>query len=229
MINTDYASLQRKLAYQFNDLQHLILALTHRSYHKENNERLEFLGDAILNAAISQLLFVQFDGEKEGNLSRLRSLLVKGKTLAEIARDFHLSDYLIMGSGEMKSGGYLRESILADVVEAIIAAIYLDGGLSAAEDFIKRIFQSRLNRISITKELKDPKTRLQELLQARKKPLPEYLVCNIAGQSHDQQFTVACKTVLLTTAPEATAPSRRQAEQLAADQVLNSLKEDKHD
>lgn len=225
MINTDYATLQRKLAYQFSDIQLLKLALTHRSYGKTNNERLEFLGDALLNSTIAQLLFFQFSDEKEGNLSRLRSQLVKGTTLAEIARDFNLSDYLIMGSGEMKSGGYLRESILADVVEAIIAAIYLDSDLSTAEAFIKSMFKSRLDKLSITKELKDPKTRLQELLQARKKALPNYKMLNIQGQSHDQQFTVACETVLLTFAPEATASSRRQAEQQAAEKVLLQLEE----
>lgn len=223
MINTDYATLQRKLAYQFSNIQLLNLALTHRSYGKVNNERLEFLGDALLNSTIAQLLFFQFADEKEGNLSRLRSQLVKGTTLAEIARDFNLSDYLIMGSGEMKSGGYLRESILADVVEAMIAAIYLDGGLPKAEDFIKSIFKTRLDNLSITKELKDPKTRLQELLQARKLALPHYKMVDVQGQSHDQQFTVACETVLLASAPAATASNRRQAEQQAAEQVLQQL------
>jgi len=225
MINTNYPELQRKIDYTFTDSNLLILALTHRSHGKANNERLEFLGDALLNSTIAQLLFFQFPEEKEGNLSRLRSELVKGKTLAKIAQDFNLSDYLIMGSGEMKSGGYLRESILADVVEAIIAAIYLDGGLSSAEAFIKNIFKSRLDTISVSKHLKDPKTRLQELLQSRKLTLPVYKMVKVKGQSHDQQFTVACQTVLLKTAPVATASNRRQAEQLAAEQVLAQLEE----
>lgn len=225
MINSDYSRLQRQLDYQFSDVSHLKLALTHRSYGKSNNERLEFLGDALLNSTISQLLFVQFNHEKEGNLSRLRSQLVKGKTLAQIARDFDLSDYLIMGSGEMKSGGYLRDSVLADSVEAIIAAIYCDGGLNAAETFIKKLYKDRLEHLTITKDLKDPKTRLQELLQAQKKSLPEYAMITVEGQSHDQQFTVACKTQLLKDAPQATASSRRQAEQLAAEKVLKQLEE----
>lgn len=225
MINTDYATLQRQLSYQFDDSERLILALTHRSHGSSNNERLEFLGDALLNSTIAQLLFFQFKNEKEGNLSRLRSELVKGKTLAEIARDFNLSDYLIMGSGEMKSGGYLRESILADVVEAIIAAIYLDGGLPAAEEFIKKIYKTRLETILVSKHLKDPKTRLQELLQSRKLSLPVYKMVDVKGQSHDQQFTVACETVLLEIAPIANASNRREAEQLAAAQVLEQLEE----
>ena len=225
MINTDYAALQRKLSYQFTQEQVLILALTHRSHGKNNNERLEFLGDALLNSTIAQFLFFKFENEKEGNLSRLRSQLVKGKTLAEIARDFDLSDYLIMGSGEMKSGGYLRDSVLADVVEAIIAAIYLDGGLSAAEDFIKKIYEKRLDKLSVTKDLKDPKTRLQELLQARKLALPDYKMIDVQGQSHNQLFTIACETVILDAAPTATASSRREAEQLAAQSVLQQLEE----
>jgi len=225
MINTDYPSLQRKLAYSFDNIELLKLALTHRSHGKNNNERLEFLGDALLNSTIAQLLFLQFSDEKEGNLSRLRSQLVKGTTLAEIARDFNLSDYLIMGSGEMKSGGYLRESILADVVEAIIAAIYLDSGLPAAEVFIKQIYHERLATISVTNDLKDPKTRLQELLQSRQLALPHYKMVEVKGQSHDQLFTIACETALLATAPIATATSRRQAEQSAAELVLQQLEE----
>ncbi len=219
----DYERLQNKLGYHFKNLTLLSLALTHCSYGSENNERLEFLGDALLNATIAQLLFSQFPDEREGSLSRLRSSLVKGETLADLAREFSLSDYLIMGEGELKSGGFRRDSILADAVESIIAAIYLDGGLPESQAFIGRIFERRLSTLSVDKYLKDPKTRLQELLQGRQLPLPNYVVVNIEGESHQQQFMVRCETALLKEGPVATASSRRQAEKMAAQKVLHWL------
>ncbi|MGH1485885.1 MAG: ribonuclease III [Cellvibrionaceae bacterium] len=221
----NYDRLQRQLGYDFSDLSLLKLALTHRSYGSNNNERLEFLGDALLNSTIAQCLFNQFPDEKEGVLSRLRASLVKGDTLADIAREFSLSDYLIMGEGELKSGGFRRDSILADVVEAIIGAIFIDSDMEQCQLFIKRIFKQRLDTLSVNKHLKDPKTRLQELLQARQLPLPDYTVVNIEGESHQQEFIVRCDTVLLKESPVASAPSRRQAEKLAAAKVLECVEE----
>lgn len=223
----DYQRLQKRLGYQFSDISLLVLALTHRSHGSEHNERLEFLGDALLNSTIAQTLFNQFPKEREGVLSRLRSKLVKGDTLAEIAREFSLSDYLIMGEGEMKSGGFRRDSILADVVESIMGAIFIDGGMSACQSFILSIFQERLEALSVDAELKDPKTRLQELLQSRQMPLPKYIVTTINGESHEQEFTVKCETQLLDEAPNASASSRRQAEKLAALKVLNLIEGNK--
>lgn len=217
---SDLDRLQKQLGYRFNDITLLELALTHRSYGAQNNERLEFLGDALLNSTIAQYLYNQFDREKEGVLSRLRASLVKGDTLAEIAREFSLSDYLIMGEGEMKSGGFRRDSILADTVEAIIGALYLDGGMAISHKFIQTIFADRLDTLTVNNTLKDPKTRLQELLQSRQLPLPTYTIIDVKGQSHQQQFNVRCDTVLLKEGPAAVASSRRQAEKLAAEKVL---------
>jgi len=219
----DYNRLQEQLGYHFSDMSLLSLALTHRSYGSQNNERLEFLGDALLNSTIAQALFIQFPDEREGILSRLRSSLVKGDTLADIAREFSLSDHLIMGEGELKSGGFRRDSILADVLESIIGAIFVDGGMRACQSFVKRIFKTRLSTLSVDKYLKDPKTRLQELLQGRQLPLPNYIVVNIEGVSHQQEFMVRCETALLKEGPIASASSRRQAEKLAAEKVLSWL------
>ena len=216
----DLQNLQKALAYQFDDDSLLALALTHRSYGSQNNERLEFLGDALLSATISQSLFQKFPNEKEGMLSRLRASLVKGDTLAVVGRELNLSDHLIMGEGELKSGGFRRDSILADAVEAIIGAVYLDGGMEQCQNFIKHLFDERLATISTDKPLKDPKTRLQEWLQARQLPLPNYLIVHTEGESHDQVFTVRCETSILDEHPQATASSRRQAEKQAAAKVL---------
>lgn len=221
----DYSGLERALAYTFVEPSLLKLALTHRSYGRDNNERLEFLGDALLNSAIAQVLYEKFPDEKEGVLSRLRAHLVKGETLALIARDYHFGDYVILGTGELKSGGHRRDSILADVVEAIIGAIYLDGGLFAAQDFVYRAFATRLKNLNISRDLKDPKTRLQEYLQSKKLPLPVYTIVQTEGESHNQRFTVSCQTQLLNENPEASASSRRQAEQQAAEKVLQRIQE----
>lgn len=225
----DYDRLQQQLGYNFSDLSLLTLALTHRSYGSQNNERLEFLGDALLNSTIALALFVQFPDEREGILSRLRSSLVKGDTLSELAREFSLSDYLIMGEGELKSGGFRRDSILADVVESIIGAIFVDSDMETCQSFIRRIFETRLTTLSVDKYLKDPKTRLQELLQGRKLPLPNYIVVNIEGESHRQEFMVRCETALLKEGPIASASSRRQAEKLAAEKVLSWLEDQSND
>jgi ribonuclease-3 len=219
---SDYARLQTKLAYHFNDGSLLSLALTHRSYSKNNNERLEFLGDALLNTTIAEYIFKRYPEEREGILSRLRASLVKGETLADIAREYALSDYLIMGEGELKSGGFRRDSILADVVEAIIGAIFVDATMQDSQAFILRIFKSRLESLSIDKYLKDPKTRLQEILQAKQLPLPQYTIVDIQGVSHDQAFTISCETKPYPKMM-ATASTRRQAEKIAASKVLDFI------
>jgi ribonuclease-3 len=218
--------LQQRINYHFSDEALLETALTHRSFSSTNNERLEFLGDSLLGVTISQQLFEQFPDVKEGILSRQRSGLVKGVTLAALAREFSLSDYLIMGSGELKSGGFRRDSILADTVEAIIGAIFLDSDIQQCQQVILEWFHERLQRLSSHDELKDPKTRLQELLQSKKKPLPIYTVANIEGASHEQRFTVDCDIALLETTVTATAGSRRQAEQEAATTVLTLLNDE---
>ena len=215
--------LQQSINYQFSDESLLETALTHRSFSASNNERLEFLGDSLLGVTISQQLFKQFPDVKEGVLSRQRSRLVKGVTLAALAREFSLSDYLIMGSGERKSGGYRRDSILADAIEAIIGAIYLDSDIEQCQKVVLHWFSDRLSNLSSHDQLKDSKTRLQELLQAQKKPLPTYTVVNIEGASHEQRFTVCCEVALLDEAVTATASSRRQAEQEAATSILKQL------
>jgi ribonuclease III len=215
--------LLSRLGCNFNDAALFELALTHRSCGASNNERLEFLGDSILGFVIGEALYQKFPDAKEGQLSRLRSQLVKGETLAEIAREFELGDCLNLGEGEMKSGGFRRASILADAVEAIIGAIYLDRGMEAARERILHWYQTRLQSLVLADNPKDPKTELQEFLQARKAPLPEYDVIDIAGDAHAQQFTVACSTTLLNQPTQAQASSRRAAEKLAAAAALKAL------
>ena len=219
----DLSRLQQRLDYQFSDLNLLQLALTHRSFSSHNNERLEFLGDSLLNNTIAQQLFHQFPDVKEGMLSRLRSRLVKGETLAEIAREFSLSDYLILGEGEMKSGGFRRDSILADAVEAIIGAIFLDSDIDTCQTKVLQWFALRLDSLSLEDQQKDPKTQLQELLQAKKLPLPIYDVVTVDGASHEQLFTVSCRTALLKQTVSAKASSRRNAEKAVAQLILDKL------
>ena len=213
--------------YQFEDEKLLTLALTHRSIGSQNNERLEFLGDSILGMVISAELFVRFPNEKEGVLTRLRSSLVKGETLSEIATELNLGDFIQLGSGELKSGGYRRASTLADVVEAIIGAIYLDSckenSIKIVEKIILTIFNERLNNCEPAGILKDPKTRLQEHLQSKKLPLPTYNVVSISGKEHLQTFKVSCSIEGYHNHVVATGDSRRKAEQAAAEKALTSL------
>ena len=218
--------LQRHLHTDIRDEQLLKLALTHRSHAKKNNERLEFLGDSLLNCLIADKLYHQFPKAKEGQLSRLRAQLVKGDTLAKMAQEFALGDYLIMGEGELKSGGFRRNSILADTLEAIIGAVYLDGGIDACRTIIDKWFRSRLEMLSLDELQKDPKTRLQEFMQARQRSLPHYKVVDIAGAPHDQSFTIECEVDMLNEVMRATATSRRSAEKLAAEKVLAVLEAD---
>ncbi len=197
--------------------------MTHRSCGAHNNERLEFLGDSILNFSIGEALYRKFPDAKEGQLSRLRAQLVKGETLAEIAREFELGDSLNLGEGELKSGGFRRDSILADAVEAIIGAVYVDGGMEACRERILFWYQQRLDTISLEETLKDPKTRLQELMQSHREPLPQYKVVSVDGEAHAQVFTIQCHTALLPQPTEAKASSRRTAEKLAAEEALKLI------
>lgn len=214
--------LQKIISYQFSNLDLLEQALTHRSVGARNNERLEFLGDAILNMAVARDLYQRFPDAREGQMSRLRASMVKGKTLAEIAREFELGDYLRLGSGELKSGGFRRDSILADTVEAIIGAISLDADLMTAEAKVLEWYDSRLITLTLEDVRKDNKTRLQEYLQGKKMPLPSYEVVSITGEPHCQEFKVQC---LLDDGKESNAigSSRKIAEQKAALELLKQL------
>ncbi|HID48170.1 MAG TPA: ribonuclease III [Chromatiales bacterium] len=211
--------------YRFRDPALLETALTHRSAGSRNNERMEFLGDAVLGYLISAELYRRFPDATEGELSRLRASLVRGDTLAEIASQLELGARLILGPGEMKSGGFRRRSILADAFEALIGAIYLDSDMDTVRKVVLPLFASRLEECDPSRVTKDPKTRLQEYLQARGAPLPEYTVQAITGKAHKQTFEVACHIEGLAEQPVGTGSSRRAAEQAAAEQVLEMLGE----
>jgi len=215
--------LSKKLGYTFSDPSLLIQALTHRSAKGIHNERIEFLGDSILGFVIAEALFTQFPKENEGDLTRMRSSLVKGVTLAEIARNFGLGEYLILGPGELKSGGHRRESILEDAIEAIIGAIFLDSNMKTCKALVLSWFDERLNDIKPGQGQKDPKTRLQEYLQGRKIALPIYEVIDTKGQSHNQEFTVRCSTPEINEDVITKGTSRRKAEQAAAKKVLTII------
>ncbi|HAS52168.1 MAG TPA: ribonuclease III [Gammaproteobacteria bacterium] len=221
MVHPPLARLINALGYSFQAPERLVEALTHRSASARNNERLEFLGDALLNLIIAEYLYRQYPKASEGELSRLRASLVKGETLAELARELKLGDWLRMGPGELKSGGYRRESILSDAVEAIIGAVYLDGGFGACSELVLHLYQNWLIRLPSASELKDPKTRLQEYLQARQRPLPVYNVLEMRGEPHEQSFTVEC--VVDGARTIAIGNSRRKAEQEAARQLLERI------
>lgn len=222
MSNTQTA-FSRRIGHSFRDPSLLELALTHRSYGGDNNERLEFLGDSIVNFVIGEALFQRFPEAREGQLSRLRARLVKGQTLAELGREFSLGECLHLGSGEMKSGGYRRDSILADGVEAVIGAIYLDAGMDAVKARVLSWYGTRLEAINLQDTQKDPKTRLQEFLQSRQVPLPRYAVVAVEGEAHDQTFTVECHVEMLTEHTVGVGASRRHAEQQAAEKALALL------
>ncbi|MDW6018855.1 ribonuclease III [Vibrio plantisponsor] len=215
--------LETKLTYQFKDPELLDLALTHRSANGKHNERLEFLGDSILSFVIADDLYHRFPKINEGDMSRMRATLVRGHTLAELGREFELGDYLKLGPGELKSGGFRRDSILADAVEAIIGAIYLDSGTEVVRSIILSWYQTRLDAIKPGVSQKDPKTRLQEFLQGRRKPLPVYTVTNIKGEAHNQEFTVSCDVAGIGMPVIGKGTSRRKAEQAAAETALEQL------
>ena len=215
--------LERQLGYTFKNQDLMVLALTHRSFAGRNNERLEFLGDAILNFVAGEALFERFPQAREGQLSRLRSRLVKGETLALLARGFELGEYLRLGSGELKSGGYRRDSILADTVEALIGAIYLDGGMETARQRILAWLASEMESLTLVDTNKDPKTRLQEFLQSRGCELPLYEVVDIQGEPHCRTFFVECQISLLNEKTHGQGASRRIAEQVSAAAALVAL------
>ena len=215
--------LEKTLHYRFHDAGLFIQALTHRSATGSNNERLEFLGDAVLDFVISDALFKLRPEADEGELSKLRASLVKDTSLAELAVDLGLGDHLILGSGERKTGGHRRESILADALEAIFGAVYLDSGFDAAKDLIDRVFEQRLTVLPDGEDLRDPKTRLQEWLQARKLTLPNYDLVSVTGKDHRQKFIVSCTVIELSQTTEGHSTSRRKAEQRAADDMLRVL------
>lgn len=225
--NVSYTSLYKRLGYEFNDPQNLTLALTHRSFKKTHNERLEYLGDAVLGLVVAEELFKRFPSQPEGKLTRMRATLVKGETLAEVGREFELGDLLQLGSGELKSGGFRRSSILADTVEAIIGAIYLESGLDKCKQLILKWFEGRLDDLDPDKHAKDHKTRLQEFLQGRKLPLPDYEVAQIQGKDHDQLFIVECRVSSLAQSVTGRGSSRRKAEQQAAKVALEKLNDPK--
>lgn len=226
--DTDIAvsKLCKKIGYSFNDTSLLAEAITHRSKHSINNERLEFLGDSVLGYVISSELFRFFPDATEGQLTRGRAMLVKGETLAELALNLDLGDFLQLGPGELKSGGYRRKSILSDAMEAIIGAIYIDGGLEPARDHILKIYRDKLKNISLSKVSKDPKTQLQELMQSRKSPLPQYTIVATSGSDHEQTFEVSCKISEIAKAVKGKGSSRRKAEQDAAKKVLKILEDE---
>lgn len=216
-------SIASRLTYAFHNAELLTQALTHRSHHAKNNERLEFLGDGVLNFIIAHQLYSRFPDLPEGDLSRLRAVLVKESTLCEIANQFELGASLKLGEGEMKSAGWRRPSILADALEAIIGAAYLDGGFAAAEQCVLQFFTEKLNTINPKVIDKDAKSLLQELLQSRKVALPVYTVTNTMGEAHAQHFEVSCVIEKYAVTTAGAGASRRIAEQQAAQHALELL------
>ncbi len=215
--------LCKKLGLTFNNLQLFTMALTHRSASSNNNERLEFLGDSILGFVIALKLYDIFPEAPEGVLSRLRASLVNQGSLAELARELQLGDYLLLGSGELKSGGFRRDSILSDALEAIIGALFLDQGMEICRQWIEHLFAEKLNRLSLDNWQKDPKTQLQELMQSKKMDLPEYTLINMSGLGHEQMFKVKCTIPLIEDACFGTGISRKKAEQAAAESMLELI------
>lgn len=211
---------EQALGYRCRDSGLLTAALTHRSAGGTNNERLEFLGDGVLNCVIADHLYRKYPGAQEGELSRLRARIVRRESLADVAAQIGLGEQLILGAGELRSGGFRRSSILADALEALFGAIYLDGGFDAACGAIEHVMAPQLAKLAAVAELKDPKTRLQEYLQARGLQLPVYGVDQVMGENHQQIFIVSCDVAALGLRGSGTGPSRRAAEQHAAEQVL---------
>lgn len=223
MEETNLQRLCKRLNYEFNTISLLKQALTHRSANPVNNERLEFLGDSLLSIVIANELFHRFPTHTEGALSRLRSSLVKGEMLSLIAQEIGLGDFLILGQGELKSGGFRRASILADALEAIFAAIYLDSDFMHCQTVILNLYEKRLNDKNLNDNLKDAKTQLQEYLQAQKITLPQYKLTKVEGDIHDQTFYITCKVPSLNLATEGKGATRRKAEQEAAKKLFNQI------
>ena len=215
--------LEQALGYRFTQPEMLRQALTHRSHSSPHNERLEYLGDSVLNCTVATLLFQQFPNLKEGDLSRLRANLVRQEALAEIAADLQIGDVLRLGEGELKSGGFRRPSILADTLEAIFGAIYLDAGFDVARSTIERLYRSRIDRIDPRNLGKDAKTALQEWLQGRRLPLPHYELAETHGEAHAQEFVVHCSIPSIDLQVTGRGGSRRAAEQEAAQSAIAKL------
>ncbi|MFZ0254639.1 MAG: ribonuclease III [Gammaproteobacteria bacterium] len=209
-----------RIGYRFSDDRLLERALTHRSASRKHNERLEFLGDAVLNFLIAEALYQHMPEAREGELTRWRASLVRRQTLATLARELALGRYLKLGSGEIKTRGAERDSILADAFEAVIGAVYLDGGLEACRAMVLQLFAPHFFPAPGEKSVKDPKTRLQEAVQSQNLPLPTYAVVHVEGAAHEQRFTVACQVSGVVEAVEGFGSSRRRAEQEAARKAL---------
>jgi ribonuclease-3 len=219
----EFSDLEQRLGYEFADRELLAQALTHRSHGAVHNERLEFLGDAVLNCTIAQLLFHKFSRLNEGDLSRLRANLVKQQSLAEIAERLELSQFLRLGEGERKSGGFRRPSILADTLEAAMGAVFVDRGFEAAREVIARLFEPVLKSVDLKTLGKDSKTLLQEFLQGKRLPLPQYTVVETRGAAHNQEFEVECLVPKLEIGVRGSGRSRRAAEQSAAKLALEAV------
>lgn len=222
-MNKAAAWLKKSLAFEFEDDNLLRQALTHRSAPGINNERLEFLGDAVLDLVITEHLCHKTDDTSEGQLSRMRAALVKDTSLAEIATELGLGNHLILGAGEKRSGGHHRSSILANALEAIFGAVYLDAGLDGARDIIHRTYGDRLQELPEKDDLRDPKSRLQEYLQSRQMALPEYALQNVSGKAHKQSFEISCNVPELGAATTGKGTTRRDAEQEAALAMLDQI------
>lgn len=228
MLNIDTVTLsvlQQSLHYTFSDITLLHLALKHKSAGKPNNERLEFLGDAILNAVVAEALYLQNDNTPEGKMTTARAMLVKGETLTSIGEQLQIAELMTLGQGERKHGAKVKSSILEDAVEAIIGAVFLDGGFVQSRSVILNLMGDRLNTVVEIGEQKDAKTELQELTQSKHISLPSYELLNEEGPPHNRVFTVGCRTQLLDIQTEGEGSSRRSAEQKAAHAMLVSIAE----
>jgi len=223
-VKVDLERLCRRLNYQFKNVAYLKQALTHCSVGSENYERFEFLGDSILSFVIANELFHRFPMQSEGQLSRLRSFLVRGEMLVELAKEIDIGDFLFLGQGELKSGGFRRASILSDAMEAVFAAIFLDGGIESSKEVILRLYHSRLEDPNLNDCLKDAKTQLQEYLQAEKIALPEYTLTKVEGDEHNQIFYITCAVNGAKQKTFGQGSNRRKAEQLAAKLMLEILR-----
>ena len=222
MVN-NVENFQQSLSHRFANLELLKQALTHRSAERNNNERFEFLGDSLLGFVVAELLYQEYPDASEGELSRMRASMVSKPALAVIARQLELGSFLRLGSGERNSGGASRDSILSDAVEAIIAAIYLDGGIEACKKQVRTWAFTQINTQNTLNENKDAKTQLQELMQAKGLALPQYEVVKVEGVAHDQVFTIACSVATLAKTQHGTGRSKRAAEQEAATKLLTEL------
>lgn len=222
--NSNLERLELILGYSFNSSELLRQSLSHRSYSETNNERLEFLGDSIINFFMGEALYHKYPDEDEGTLSRLRSYLVKKQSLYEVGVDLQLSDFILLGQGELSSGGHTRQSLIADCVEAVIAAVFLDSqSMEQCRDCVTRWFAEKIESINNLEHLKDPKTRLQECMQSKHEPLPSYTTVKVEGAGHDLIFHVSCRSSLFSESVDGSGSSRRKAEQNAAYNALIKL------